>query len=121
MYRISKAFKFSASHIINGLPDGHKCARLHGHNYEVIVTLESPTLDDVGFIVDYGDLSDLGKMIYESFDHRHLNDVVTFNPTSENLARFFYDWVQKNTAWSHFMTSMTINETEGTSATYNGS
>ena len=48
MYTIAKRFAFSASHVIGGLPADHPCARLHGHNYEVEVVLQSPTLDAVG-------------------------------------------------------------------------
>jgi 6-pyruvoyl-tetrahydropterin synthase len=59
MYTIAKRFTFSASHIIGGLPAHHPCARLHGHNYEVEVTLRSPTLDAVGFVRDYHELSAL--------------------------------------------------------------
>ena len=39
MYRISKEFHFSASHQLIGLPEDHQCARLHGHNYIVVVEL----------------------------------------------------------------------------------
>src|SRR5712691_5223799 len=49
MYTITKRFAFSASHIIGGLPADHRCARLHGHNYEVEVVLQSATLDPIGF------------------------------------------------------------------------
>jgi P-type Ca2+ transporter type 2C len=42
MYTIAKRFAFSASHVIGGLPADHPCARLHGHNYEVEVVLQSP-------------------------------------------------------------------------------
>ena len=57
MYTIAKRFTFSASHIIGGLPADHPCARLHGHNYEVEVILQSATLDAVGFVRDYHELS----------------------------------------------------------------
>jgi hypothetical protein len=53
MYTIAKRFAFSASHIIGGLPDEHPCGRLHGHNYEVEVVLQSATLDPVGFVRDH--------------------------------------------------------------------
>jgi 6-pyruvoyltetrahydropterin/6-carboxytetrahydropterin synthase len=34
MYTITKQFSFSASHVLDHLPEGHPCARrLHGHNY----------------------------------------------------------------------------------------
>lgn len=39
MYVISKEFHFSASHRLASLPPGHQCARMHGHNYQVVLEL----------------------------------------------------------------------------------
>lgn len=88
MFSISKTFHFSASHQLDGLPEDHQCSRLHGHNYLVKVELQSATLDEVGFIVDYGELAPFKQFLDDNFDHRHLNDVLTFNPTSERFAQF---------------------------------
>lgn len=85
-YRISKDFTFSASHVLEGLPEGHQCGRLHGHNYTVRIQLTSPGLNDLGFVLDYGELAPLQEWIGDVLDHRHLNDCVTVNPTAENLA-----------------------------------
>lgn len=90
-YKISKEFAFSASHILGGLPEVHQCARLHGHNIVVRVTLAAEDLDATGFVLDYGELGPLGRWLDATFDHRHLNDVVDFNPTAENLARFVFE------------------------------
>ena len=35
MFVIKKRFSFSAAHRLLDLPAGHKCGRLHGHNYIV--------------------------------------------------------------------------------------
>ena len=90
MFFIWKEFKFSASHVLNGLPDDHQCARLHGHNYTIEVELSHDHLDDTGFIVDFGQLKPIKEYIDNTFDHRHLNDVLAFNPTAENMAYFMY-------------------------------
>jgi 6-pyruvoyltetrahydropterin/6-carboxytetrahydropterin synthase len=93
MYTIAKTFAFSASHIIGGLPAEHPCARLHGHNYEVMVVLESPSLDPVGFVRDYHELSALREFIDATLDHKHLNDVLGHDrTTSEVLSKWLYDW-----------------------------
>lgn len=89
-YEIQKQFHFSASHVLEGLADGHPCGRLHGHNYEVTCAISSDTLDEVGFVVDFGELAPLGKWLDRTFDHRHLNDQMLLNPTSENLARLIH-------------------------------
>ena len=56
-YVISKDFSFSAAHYLNGLDEEHPCSRMHGHNYIVRVELISDTLNAIGFVVDYRDLS----------------------------------------------------------------
>ena len=89
MFRISKRFEFSASHILEGLPEGHPCGRLHGHNYAIEVEVEGD-LDLVGFVVDYGSLASLRNWIDSTLDHRHLNDQIEGNPTAELLAVRIY-------------------------------
>ena len=84
---VSKQFTFSASHQLTGLPEDHPCSRLHGHNYIVEVTY-SGVPDEVGFVIDYRDLEPLKRLFDDVLDHRHLNDVVEFNPTAENLSRY---------------------------------
>lgn len=82
---ISKDFAFSASHQLEGLPPEHQCSRLHGHNYIVRVVIEGDVIDP-GFVVDYAELSPIKHYIDDTLDHRHLNDVLEFNPTAENMA-----------------------------------
>lgn len=92
-YSITKEFHFSASHVLEGLPEGHPCRRLHGHNYVVVVELASDVLDPTGFVRDYGDLREFGRYLDERYDHRHLNDILpALNPTAENLAYRFFNW-----------------------------
>jgi len=115
MYTISKSFDFSASHIIDGVASNHPCARLHGHNWVVTLHLASPDLDECGFVVDFVDLARFKRHIDERFDHRHLNDVLTCSPTSENLARHFYD-VAKD--WWPSVAACVVSEPPKTSAVY---
>lgn len=90
MYRIGKRFTFEAAHRLP-LPDGHKCARLHGHSYTAEVTVAGPQLDSAGFVVDFAVLDQLCVHLGDQFDHRDLNDVVAV-PSSERLARYLFDW-----------------------------
>lgn len=93
MYKISKRFDFSASHQIGGLPEGHPCANLHGHNYVVEVELSAKALDKVGFVRDYHELRPLKDFIDVTLDHKHINDVLGHDrTTSEVLAKWLYDW-----------------------------
>ena len=95
MFRITKQFHFSASHILKGLADDHPCGRLHGHNYIVEVELQAETLGPTGFVRDYHELAPLKHLIDDELDHRHLNDVLA-TPTSEVLAKHFYDWCKQH-------------------------
>ena len=115
-YQITKQFSFSASHWIGGLPEGHQCARLHGHNYRVEIVIRGHELDDHGFILDYGELDVIGEWIKQELDHRHLNDVMgTDRTTAENLARMIYD------KWSGDFPeiyAVRVSETDKTWASY---
>ncbi|WP_454856456.1 6-carboxytetrahydropterin synthase QueD [Rhizobium binxianense] len=116
MYRITKEFHFSASHQLTGLPVDHQCARLHGHNYIVEVELSSRTLNGDGFVRDYHELAPLRHYIDESFDHRHLNDVLGHGQvTAEHLARHFYDWCKERLPET---SAVRVSETPKTWAEY---
>lgn len=96
MHRIEKTFHFSAAHQLTHLrvhsPE-HKCARLHGHNYRVRVTLESDELDDDGFVLDYALLEPVERYVETVLDHRNLNDVLGIGSytTAERIARALYE------------------------------
>lgn len=120
MFRIGKQFGFEAGHWLPGLPNGHKCARQHGHSYTAEVTIASPVLIDPGFVMDFGDLAPLKGHLDKCFDHRLLNDVVAVAPTSENLARLVFDWCCTNLPLPAraVVASVVIRETAGTWAMY---
>jgi len=115
MYTISKQFAFSASHTLTGLPDGHPCSRVHGHNYVVALTLSREGVDAGGFVVDYRALAPFKEYLDARFDHRHLNDVLDGNPTAENLARHFFEWARAR--WPE-VCAVRVSETERTWAEY---
>ena len=116
MYRIAKQFHFSSSHILKRLPDTHPCSRMHGHNYIVEVELQSKTLNAVGFVRDYHELSALKIYIDEKIDHRHLNDVLGDDcVTAEHMAKHFYDWCKAR--WPE-TTAVKVSETPRSWAEY---
>ena len=116
MYRITKEFHFSASHQLTELPSDHQCARLHGHNYIVVVELVAQDLNPHGFVRDYQDLSALKDYIDQTLDHRHLNDVLGHDQTTaERLAKHLYDWCLPQ--WPE-VRSVNVSETPKTWAEY---
>lgn len=92
---------------------GHegKCRNLHGHNYRIHLYVEADELDHVGRVIDFSVIkSALCEWIEESWDHkfmmwkedpfsRGIMDIdpaaflVPFNPTAENISRYFCDEV----------------------------
>jgi 6-pyruvoyltetrahydropterin/6-carboxytetrahydropterin synthase len=115
MYKISKQFAFSASHILEGLPDEHPCARLHGHNYVVTLHLRAKRLNETGFVIDYHDLDFVKEYINLHIDHRHLNDVFGFNPSAENIAKHLFDLFKEKFP---LLYAVEVSETPKTSAVY---
>lgn len=92
MYSICKMFSFEAAHHLPSLPPEHKCSRVHGHSYTVTVTVDGSDLRGPGWVTDFADLNPLGDYLARVLDHRDLNEVLDFEPTSERLARYLYDW-----------------------------
>ena len=116
MYTIAKRFAFSASHIIGGLSHDHPCARLHGHNYEVEVILQSGALDGAGFVRDYHELSALKGFLDATVDHKHLNDVLGHDKTTaEVISKWLYDWCKLR--WPEVV-AVRVRETPRTWAEY---
>jgi 6-pyruvoyltetrahydropterin/6-carboxytetrahydropterin synthase len=73
------------------------CARLHGHNYQVEVTVAGPPDPETGMVVDLERLDRaVARALLDRLDHRQLEeveglrDVVT---TGECLARTFWAWL----------------------------
>lgn len=86
---------FSASHQLRDTKE--ELEPLHGHNFRVEATVASRELDQLGLVMDFLELEALLEEILAPYDHRHLNDLEPFdrlNPSTENLARFFYEKLQ---------------------------
>lgn len=116
MYQISKEFHFSASHVLNGLQEGHPCARLHGHNYVITCWFASKTLNDAGFVIDYRELDGIKTYIDDVFDHKHLNDILLeLNPSAENIAKFMFDKLHSQYP---LLFKIEVSETPKTKAIY---
>jgi 6-pyruvoyltetrahydropterin/6-carboxytetrahydropterin synthase len=117
-FTIAKRFSFAAAHHLDGLPAGHKCARVHGHSYTVEVRLSASGLDGAGFVADYGELDMLNDYLAASLDHRDLNEVLPVRPSCEGIARYLCEWCHKNLAHGHLLTAVRVSESPATWAEY---
>jgi len=143
VYKITKEFHFSASHMLHGLPADHNCSNLHGHNYLVEVELSGQVLDEDGMLRDYGQLHPMKKFIDGSLDHAHLCStfaeaeaardfftamhpdastvqrtyVIGAPTTAENLARYLFTMFRPDFP---LLTNVRVSETPKTWAEYDG-
>ena len=108
MYEIKKTLEIAAAHKL-ALDYPSKCSNLHGHNWIVTVYLRSETLNHNGMIMDF---TQIKKKISDKLDHQILNDVVDFNPTAENLAKFICDQL------APFCYRADVTESENNTASY---
>ena len=92
---IFKEFSFEAAHRLPNVPQGHKCARLHGHSFKVILYVSGPIDESVGWIMDFADIKVAVAPTLARLDHYFLNEIAGLeNPTSENLARWIWKEVR---------------------------
>jgi 6-pyruvoyltetrahydropterin/6-carboxytetrahydropterin synthase len=115
---IWKEFGFEAAHRLPHVPDGHKCARLHGHSFRVEVRVDGPIREPEGWVMDFADLKAAWRPLDEALDHRYLNDVPGLeNPTSEALARWIWERLRPTLP---ALSAVVVRETCTTGCTYRG-
>ncbi len=89
---LRKTFQFEAAHLLPHLPETHKCRRLHGHSFQAEIVVAGECDERLGWLIDYADITQAFKPLWEQLDHRYLNEVPGLeNPTSENIARWIWD------------------------------
>ena len=89
---IYKEFTFESAHRLPNVPDGHKCARLHGHSFRVTVHVRGPVGTVSGWVMDFADIKAAWKPLHDALDHRYLNEIPGLeNPTSEVLATWIWE------------------------------
>ena len=88
---ISRSFTFEAAHLLPKLPKSHKCRRLHGHSFQVEIVVAGPCDPELGWVMDYADVSAAFRPLWQRLDHRYLNDIAGLeNPTSEQIAAWLW-------------------------------
>ncbi len=116
MYKVRIKSDFSAAHRIY---QGTKCEQLHGHNWQVEICVNSEKLNEGQMVIDFGKLKQKLSKILENLDHKYLNEILSFSPTSENLARYIFEQIgkdfKKENCW---LSSVSVRENKDTEATY---
>ncbi|HXM55979.1 MAG TPA: 6-carboxytetrahydropterin synthase [Candidatus Dormibacteraeota bacterium] len=105
---LTRRVTFAAAHVLRRLDwDDERnaavfgqCARDHGHNYVLEVSVSGELDPDTGMVVNLRDLDRVVReAVVEQVDHRHLNHDVPFLdgvvPTAENLALAFWQQLDR--------------------------
>lgn len=108
MYKIVKTMEVSGAHKLK-LNYESKCEQLHGHNWIIKIYCKSEQLDENGMVIDF---THIKKKISEKLDHKYLNDILDFNPTAENIAKWIADVIGDKCY------KVEVQESEGNIATY---
>ena len=131
MFQVTREIHFCYGHRL--LQYEGKCRNLHGHNGRAVITLESPSLDGLGMVVDFSKIKRVvSGWIDANLDHcmlLHKDDPVLpelrrqgepvflfdVNPTAENIAKLIFDY----TASQGFpVTQVALWETHDSFAVY---
>jgi len=134
MFYLTKIFHFEAAHALNGY-DG-KCRNIHGHSYELRVTVKGMPLDEPsnpknGMVIDFHDLKSIvNQEVVEKLDHsfiignnmpkdfveitkKNFDKVVElpYQPTTENMLADFAQRIKRRLPQHVELYSVTLQET----------
>ena len=105
MPQITKQYKFCAAHRYwnddwdeaKNIEVFHDDVRLHGHNYDLYITIKGPIDNASGFVVNLKDLNEVvNKKVINVLDHNLIQDVEWFKdkqPSTENLVVFIWEQI----------------------------
>ena len=111
-------FSFEAAHRLPNVAPDHKCARLHGHSFNVRVTVTGPVDPKLGWVIDFADVKRAFAPLRAVLDHYYLNEVEGLeNPTSEVLAMWLWKRLKPNLP---MLSAVEVRETCTVGCVYRG-
>ena len=125
MYEITVTRVFCAAHALR-LPDG-SIEPLHGHNWEVRVTVAAAQLDAMETVMDFHDLESALDRLVGPANNANLNDLPPFvgadgalavNPSAERVAQWIGDEMAGALPATVKLHHVRVSEAPGCAATY---
>ena len=119
MYYLTVEDWFSSAHQLREYQG--KCENLHGHNWKVELEVAGKKLGPIGMLMDFGDLKRILKKVMDVLDHKFLNEIAPFdeiNPTSELIAKFIAEEVEKELSTEVGVSGVTVWESAKCRAKY---
>jgi len=115
---VFRIFQIEAAHHLPHVPEGHKCARIHGHSFRIEIHVSGEVGELTGWVMDFADLRHAFQPLFDQLDHRYLNEIEGLeNPTSENLARWIWQRLQESLP---SLSKIVVQETCNAGCTYTG-
>jgi 6-pyruvoyltetrahydropterin/6-carboxytetrahydropterin synthase len=116
--RLQRDYRFEAAHFLPKVPEGHKCARVHGHSYAITIVLEGEIDPALGWVMDFAAIDEHVAPLVRALDHRVLNEVEGLdNPTSELLACWLWDRIRPSLS---VLVEVQVAETPTSRCVYRG-
>ncbi len=116
--RLERSYRFEAAHYLPKVPPGHKCARMHGHSYQIEVVIEGEVDPERGWVMDFADIDERAMPLVRELDHHVLNEIDGLaNPTSELLAAW---WWQRLAPALAGLAEIAVSETASSRCVYRG-
>jgi len=84
IYCVTKRMEIAGAHRLN-LSYESKCQNLHGHNWIITLYCAAKELNEDGMVCDFKHIK---EKIHGRLDHGNLNEILDFNPTAENIAKW---------------------------------
>jgi 6-pyruvoyltetrahydropterin/6-carboxytetrahydropterin synthase len=119
MFTISVQTHFRALHQLI-LPDGSK-EPPHNHNWIVTANVCSDTLNDMGVVIDFGQLKSAVETITSEFNNISMNRIDYFqrnNPSAENVTKYIYEKLESMLPKEMKLRSIKVEEEPGCWAEY---
>jgi 6-pyruvoyltetrahydropterin/6-carboxytetrahydropterin synthase len=114
---IWRRYRFQAAHQLPNVPRGHKCGRMHGHRFEVVIhATQRPNINQQS--IDYDHIDRIWAPIQSELDYQCLNNIEGLsNPTSELISSWLWSRLKPSLPE---LSSVTVFETDSCGANFDG-